>query len=499
MSRTTFQSLDIGELLQGQFYNSLLAMSVQLVDHAPGDGGFCVIRGSHKLNFAVPPDFLHGVGAEAKEHFYQPTTRAGDVIFFSEATVHGAMAWNAEHERRIAIYRFAPATVAYGRSYSPSWPKEMLEDLTSSQRAVLEPPYAGDGANMARQWSKGVSGASWLEAGAAETELEESEASESPATSSDQAELEPGPPVRPAEEVEPRTTSKVEQYMSNKFLELQFQEVCHCVQNSNDDLFARLEGLFERQAERQHDLQTKLDAITEDETARFMARMARDMVQAEPSPKPPSCAPSSLPLEKPEPPGVVTPPGEAEPRPFCSFWSSPDLADDAAEEAEIAVTSRTSEMSLASDLTPPTTTLLQREDEAAYQAALAKAKRLQHRETKRLTRQVSSSHSEHWQTRLRDFMQTALMESICAGIIFTNSILIGVQTDYMAKRLGEEQPLVFTVVDAAYTAIFGLELAVRLLGSGLGFFYRHPGLFWNYLAPWQRVCRLLPLFRDGLV
>ena len=29
-----------------------------------------------------------------------------------------------------------------------------------------------------------------------------------------------------------------------------------------------------------HDLQTKLDAITEDTTARFMAKVARDMVQA---------------------------------------------------------------------------------------------------------------------------------------------------------------------------------------------------------------------------
>ncbi|CAL1155955.1 unnamed protein product [Cladocopium goreaui] len=322
------------------------------------------------------------------------------------------------------------------------------------------------------EWSKGVSGASWLEAGTTETtELDESDTSDSPATSNDQAELELGPVG--AEEAEP-TTAKVEQHMSNfQFLELQFQQVCHCVQNSNDDLFARLEALFERQAERQHDLQTKLDAITEDSTARFMAK-------AEPSPKPPSCPPTSLAVEKPEKPelpGAVTAPGDTEPRPL---WSEP-RDDDATYEAELAVTSRTSDMSLFSDQTPPTTALLQREDEAAYQAALAKARRLQNRETKRLTRQVSSGHTEHWQIRLRDFMQTALMESICAGVIFTNSILIGVQTDYMAKRLGEEQPLVFTVVDAAYTAIFGLELSVRLLGSGLGFFYRDPGLFWNYL------------------
>ncbi|CAJ1418939.1 unnamed protein product [Effrenium voratum] len=129
--------------VNGQFYNSLMGMSVQLVDHRKGDGGFCVIRGSHKLNFPVPNHFLHGSGPEAEAHFYQPETRAGDVIFFSEATVHGAMAWTAEHERRIALYRFAPATVAYGRSYTPQWPQEMLDDLTPTQRAVLEPPYAG--------------------------------------------------------------------------------------------------------------------------------------------------------------------------------------------------------------------------------------------------------------------------------------------------------------------------------------------------------------------
>lgn len=55
----------------------------------------------------------------------------------------------------------------------------------------------------------------------------------------------------------------------------------------------------------------------------------------------------------------------------------------------------------------------------------------------------------------------------------------------MAKRVGESPPLIFIaayvkrsakemakVVDAAYTVIFGMELVVRVLGSGPGFFYR---------------------------
>ena len=42
--------------VNGEMWTSLLAASVQLCDHNPGDGGFCVVRGSHKLNLPVPSD-----------------------------------------------------------------------------------------------------------------------------------------------------------------------------------------------------------------------------------------------------------------------------------------------------------------------------------------------------------------------------------------------------------------------------------------------------------
>lgn len=126
--------------MNGEFYNSLLAMSVQLSDHNAGDGGFCVVRGSHKINFPVPTTFMHG--QDAQEHLYQPITHAGDVVFFSEATVHVALPWTADHERRIALYRFAPSTAAYSRSYVPEWPAAMLDGLSPLESAVLDPPYA---------------------------------------------------------------------------------------------------------------------------------------------------------------------------------------------------------------------------------------------------------------------------------------------------------------------------------------------------------------------
>lgn len=137
----------------GSIRSSLLGCNVMLVDHNPGDGGFCVVPGSHKSNFKMPEGMVDGIAYS--EYIQQPATKAGDVVLFSEGTVHGAMGWQSDVQRRCALYRFAPATCGYGRSYfsadgvvgdaapsSCSWPSKFYDDLNDAQRAVLEPPYA---------------------------------------------------------------------------------------------------------------------------------------------------------------------------------------------------------------------------------------------------------------------------------------------------------------------------------------------------------------------
>lgn len=136
--------------------SALLGCSVVLTDHNAGDGGFCVVPGSHKSNFQMPPGMVDG-SEEYRPFIQQPVTKAGDVVLFSEGTVHGALPWTPQdRQRRICLYRFAPATNAYGRSYFGShtlenddagnmvmgWPKAMYDGLSVGQRAVLEPPYA---------------------------------------------------------------------------------------------------------------------------------------------------------------------------------------------------------------------------------------------------------------------------------------------------------------------------------------------------------------------
>lgn len=130
---------------------ALLAASLQLVDTAPGDGGFVLLRGSHKARFPVPPS-VKGFFAGA-EHGATPAVKAGDVLLFTEAATHGTLPWLREDTRRLALYRFTPSSQSYGRGYlressagevgpaTRAWPQAYREGLSPAQLAVLEPPY----------------------------------------------------------------------------------------------------------------------------------------------------------------------------------------------------------------------------------------------------------------------------------------------------------------------------------------------------------------------
>ena len=113
-----------------------------------GDGGFCIVRGSHKSNYVCPTSIKRY--EEATEHSYQPAVNAGDVVVFTEATTHGTLPWRGDAQRRNLIYRFSPANISYGRgamddgSYlapAPNWPRSYLEGMSEAQRCVMAPPY----------------------------------------------------------------------------------------------------------------------------------------------------------------------------------------------------------------------------------------------------------------------------------------------------------------------------------------------------------------------
>ncbi len=111
----------------------------QLADINPGDGGLCVISGSHKSNFQCPDDIRVWEGNQ--EVVYNVPVKAGDLVIFPEATLHGTLPWKGKQERRSLLYRYSPKYLNFDGGYYQTSMPEWIGELTEAEQAVLEPPY----------------------------------------------------------------------------------------------------------------------------------------------------------------------------------------------------------------------------------------------------------------------------------------------------------------------------------------------------------------------
>lgn len=118
--------------------NVLMALS----DIGPGDGGTCVVPGSHKSNiphplFSIPFRERASWKKEDVEGGIEVTMEAGDALLFVDAIAHGATPRINPGERRAVIYRYGPrwGTTRYGYRYSD----DLLERLTPRRREILQP------------------------------------------------------------------------------------------------------------------------------------------------------------------------------------------------------------------------------------------------------------------------------------------------------------------------------------------------------------------------
>ena len=119
----------------GKMHNGLTVAAYQLADVNEGDGGFCLVPGSHKGNYPCPTALRHG---EDYREFIKPITcKAGDCILFTEATTHGTLPWTADHERRTLFLKYSPHSTSWSADY---YDADDFEGLTERQRAILEPP-----------------------------------------------------------------------------------------------------------------------------------------------------------------------------------------------------------------------------------------------------------------------------------------------------------------------------------------------------------------------
>ena len=123
----------------GRMRCGLINCQFYMTDVNPGDGGLCVIPGSHKANYPCPEDIK--LWEANREIVYHIPLSAGDMVIFNEATTHGTLPWKGKGERRTALYRYTPKYLHYHGGYYEADMPEWVSELTEAQQAVLEPPY----------------------------------------------------------------------------------------------------------------------------------------------------------------------------------------------------------------------------------------------------------------------------------------------------------------------------------------------------------------------
>ncbi len=133
----------------GRIYCRGVTVAWQLADCGPGDGGFAIVPGSHKTCEPTPNEVRSlddDMGLVE-----QPVMQAGDVLFFAETATHGTLPWQAGHERRSVLYKYAArgAARAVGRHFTPrerfgAW----TDELAPEQQAVLYGPGVHHGGRL---------------------------------------------------------------------------------------------------------------------------------------------------------------------------------------------------------------------------------------------------------------------------------------------------------------------------------------------------------------
>jgi hypothetical protein len=121
----------------GQMRNGLSVVTFFLADANAGDGGFACVPGSHKTNFlnGMPRDVrLFERGAHYVD---QPTAKAGDALFFTEALIHGTMPWRAKHQRRTLLYKYSPGHSTWAKEF---YNLDEYSELTERQQRMMATP-----------------------------------------------------------------------------------------------------------------------------------------------------------------------------------------------------------------------------------------------------------------------------------------------------------------------------------------------------------------------
>ncbi len=132
----TFDESEYHHFTHGQIRCGLCVAAWILTDVHDGDGGFCCIPASHKLNYKPSMEVIN---CQAHTDLVkQIVCPAGSLVIFNEAMVHGALPWQARgRQRRAVLFKYGPGFIAWaGPSHECPIP-----DPTEDELAIFQMPH----------------------------------------------------------------------------------------------------------------------------------------------------------------------------------------------------------------------------------------------------------------------------------------------------------------------------------------------------------------------
>ena len=94
---------------------------------------------------------------------------------------------------------------------------------------------------------------------------------------------------------------------------------------------------------------------------------------------------------------------------------------------------------------------------------------------------------------IRKIVATWWFEAFYAFAILSNSVCIGAEVHYAAHNHGKPLPVGFFIIDQSFSALFFIEILLRILAEGKPFFWSSPNVAWNYLDILVNITSLLNL------
>lgn len=93
----------------------------------------------------------------------------------------------------------------------------------------------------------------------------------------------------------------------------------------------------------------------------------------------------------------------------------------------------------------------------------------------------SSPGQQRLRRRFARIVKSRSFDLFVSAMIMMNALSFGIEANYVAKNLSDQKPMMFGVVQTAFTVLYVFEMAARIIVYGKGFFTTPKWIVWNWL------------------